>query len=141
MSDATAPDGVTVTVGPGPAGARARLQVCGFTLLLSPGSSATLTCGSIRVKTLSGLVEVVSANGGQTTPVPAGATATFTASSGGGYTVQQSAGAPLRVFVGFDSPVDNGGVLNEVKAGRAIPLKWRVLSPTGRRSRRSPPPP
>jgi hypothetical protein len=29
------------------------------------------------------------------------------------------------VFEGFSSPVDSGGVLNIVKAGRAIPLKWR----------------
>jgi hypothetical protein len=30
-------------------------------------------------------------------------------------------------FVGFDSPVDNNGVLNAAKAGQAIPLKWRLL--------------
>jgi hypothetical protein len=30
-------------------------------------------------------------------------------------------------FVGFDSPIDNGGVLNQAKAGLAIPLKWRLL--------------
>jgi hypothetical protein len=30
-------------------------------------------------------------------------------------------------FVGFSSPVDNGGVLNSAKAGQAIPLKWRLL--------------
>ena len=31
------------------------------------------------------------------------------------------------VFVGFTSPVDNNEILNVVKAGQAIPLKWRVL--------------
>jgi hypothetical protein len=30
-------------------------------------------------------------------------------------------------FVGFDRPVDNGGVMNVAKAGQAIPLKWRLL--------------
>jgi hypothetical protein len=30
-------------------------------------------------------------------------------------------------FVGFSAPVDNPGVLNTVKAGQAIPLKWRLL--------------
>jgi hypothetical protein len=28
-------------------------------------------------------------------------------------------------------PVDNNGVLNKVKAGHAIPLKWRVLNSDG----------
>jgi hypothetical protein len=130
VADATAPDGVTVTTAAGPAGARARLQVCGFTVLLAPGSSATFTCGSLAVRTTGGLVEVVSANGAQFTPVPAGAAATFTATTGGGYAVT-GASAGLRVFQGFDAPVDNGGVLNEVKAGRAIPLKWRVLTAAG----------
>ena len=31
------------------------------------------------------------------------------------------------IFVGFTSPVDNNEILNVVKAGQAIPLKWRVL--------------
>jgi hypothetical protein len=30
-------------------------------------------------------------------------------------------------FIGFDSPTDNGGILNQAKAGLAIPLKWRLL--------------
>jgi hypothetical protein len=29
-------------------------------------------------------------------------------------------------FVGFSSPVDNGGVLNIIKAGQAIPLRWQL---------------
>jgi hypothetical protein len=33
-------------------------------------------------------------------------------------------------FVGFADPVDND-VLNAAKAGRAIPLKWRVLTASG----------
>jgi hypothetical protein len=34
-------------------------------------------------------------------------------------------------FTGFDRPVDNGGVLNVVKAGQAIPLKFRVSDANG----------
>ena len=33
-------------------------------------------------------------------------------------------------FVGFERPVDNGA-LNVAKAGRAIPLKWRLLDANG----------
>ncbi len=35
------------------------------------------------------------------------------------------------VFDGFSSPVDGGGVLNVVKAGRAIPLKWQLTDASG----------
>ncbi len=34
-------------------------------------------------------------------------------------------------FVGFDQPVDGGATVNSVKAGRAVPLKWRLLDETG----------
>ena len=131
VTDAAAPDGVTVSTGAGAATARARLQVCGFTVLLAPGSNATFTCGSISVRTTTGMAEIVSPGGLQTTPVPAGAAAKFTATTSGGYTVTQTAGAALRTFVGFDAPVDDLGVVNEVKAGRAIPLKWKVTTAAG----------
>ena len=35
------------------------------------------------------------------------------------------------MFSGFQSPVDEGGVLNIVKAGRAIPLRWRLTDASG----------
>jgi hypothetical protein len=35
------------------------------------------------------------------------------------------------VFSGFQSPVDEGGVLNVVNAGRAIPLRWRLTDASG----------
>jgi hypothetical protein len=35
------------------------------------------------------------------------------------------------VFGGFQSPVDEGGVLNVVNAGRAVPLKWRLTDASG----------
>ena len=34
-------------------------------------------------------------------------------------------------FEGFFKPVDNGDTLNVVKAGRAVPLKWRLLDVDG----------
>jgi hypothetical protein len=34
-------------------------------------------------------------------------------------------------FGGFQQPVDEGGVLNVVKAGRAVPLKWRLTDAAG----------
>ncbi len=34
-------------------------------------------------------------------------------------------------FVGFAQPVDNGGVLNLAKAGKTVPLKWRLLDSSG----------
>ncbi len=35
------------------------------------------------------------------------------------------------VFAGFAQPVDNSGVVNVVKAGRAIPLRWRLTDASG----------
>jgi len=35
------------------------------------------------------------------------------------------------VFGGFQSPVNEGGVLNVVNAGRAIPLRWRLTDASG----------
>jgi len=34
-------------------------------------------------------------------------------------------------FQGFKQPVDNPAVLNVVKAGQAVPLKWRFVTSTG----------
>jgi hypothetical protein len=54
---------------------------------------------------------------------------TFSASSTprvSGLTGTIFATIPSYGFVGFLAPVDNGGVLNVARAGRAIPLKWRV---------------
>jgi len=34
-------------------------------------------------------------------------------------------------FQGFEAPVDNPSVLNTAKAGRAIPLKWRLVDAGG----------
>jgi hypothetical protein len=35
------------------------------------------------------------------------------------------------VCVGFAQPIDNPAVLNRVKAGQAIPIKWRLVDSAG----------
>jgi hypothetical protein len=34
-------------------------------------------------------------------------------------------------FTGFSSPINGGGVLNQVKAGQTVPLKWRLTTTDG----------
>jgi hypothetical protein len=34
-------------------------------------------------------------------------------------------------FDGFKAPIDNGGVLNSAKAGKAVPIKWHLASANG----------
>jgi hypothetical protein len=34
-------------------------------------------------------------------------------------------------FTGFSSPINGDGVLNQVKAGRPVPLKWRLTTTDG----------
>jgi hypothetical protein len=34
-------------------------------------------------------------------------------------------------FTGFSSPIDGGGVLNQVKAGQTVPLRWRLTTADG----------
>lgn len=59
-------------------------------------------------------------------------TFTVTASDNAGNTA--SATSTYRViysFTGFTGPVDNPDVLNVAKAGRTIPLKWRIVDAAG----------
>lgn len=152
ISDAPAPDGVRIVVGGLPGTQRVTLSVCGFTLKLSAGSDVVLTCGSVVVGVTSGIVEVELGGGLAVVAIPEGSAARVAASSRGGYFVEVRTGsvtvsvdgvvktivpsdgkAPLRAwdFVGFDQPVNGGSTLNSVKAGRAVPLKWRLLDETG----------
>lgn len=40
-------------------------------------------------------------------------------------------GSTASHFTGFAAPVDNNGVLNTVKAGQVVPLKWRLTTAAG----------
>jgi hypothetical protein len=132
--------------------ARATLTVCGFTLRLAPGSEVVVGCGSITVQVISGAAELVLGGGLTTVTVPAGVSATLKEQPDGGFSLTDVTGGSLTVtvdgvsstvqagqsltlqawdFIGFESPVDNGGVLNVVKAGSAVPLKWRILDAAG----------
>jgi hypothetical protein len=150
VADAPAPDGVLITVGAGTG--QVTLAVCGgFTIRLNPGTVVTLSCGSVRLDVSSGQAQVVLGNGVTVVTVPAGSEAKVSDGGGGSYAVENLGGAvtvsvdgvtasvapgPATTvstwrFVGFSQPVDNNGALNKVKAGQAIPIKWRLLSSTG----------
>jgi hypothetical protein len=152
ISDAPAPDGVRVVV-EGVAGTdRVTLSVCGFTLKLSAGSDAVLTCGSVVAAVAAGTVEVELGGGFGVVRIPEGSKAEVDTSDEGGYAVDVLQGSvavsvdgvdrtidandpsvTIRTwkFVGFERPVDGGVTVNRMKAGRAVPLKWRLLDETG----------
>lgn len=153
VEDAEDPaDGVLVTVGAGAAGARATVSACGATLRLSAGTSAVVTCGSVVVRTLTGSVDVVLDGGAVVVTVPAGSAARVSDTAAGaevsdvvgtgvtatvnGTTTAIPAGSgvtPLstRVASQLRAPVDALPVLNTVKAGRAVPLKWHLSEASG----------
>ena len=146
-------DGVLVTVGAAAAGSpRATISACGVTLRIAPGSSVVLTCGSVIVETLTGSVQAILDNGVIVVTIPAGSAARISDTATGaqvsevsgpgvtvsvnGSTTTLTPGGPTvsfasRVVSGFSAPVDNQPVLNIVKAGRAVPLKWYVSDATG----------
>jgi hypothetical protein len=62
-----------------------------------------------------------------TTNVGANKSVSCSATDNAGNTNSASANYSVNYkFVGFSSPVDNGGFLNVVKAGQAIPLRWQL---------------
>jgi hypothetical protein len=152
ISDAPAPDGVQVVVEGVPGTDRVTLSVCGFTLKLSAGSDVVLTCGSVVAAVAAGTVEVELGGGFGVVRIPEGSVAEVDTSDDGGYAVDVLQGSvtvsvdrvdrtinandpsvTIRTwkFVGFERPVDGGVTVNHMKAGRAVPLKWRLLDETG----------
>jgi PKD domain len=157
VTDAPDPgDGVLVEVGNGPAGTQAQLLLCGFTVLLDQGTVTVVTCGSITLAVATGRATVVLGGGLAVVSIPADGLAKIVENGDGTYAITNlgnpGTGATLTLtvdghqaeipaggatpvaawdFVGFTSPVDNLPVLNKVKAGQAIPLKWRLLDASG----------
>ena len=146
-------DGVLVTVGEAATGSpEATLSVCGITLRFAAGSSAVLTCGSVIVETLTGTVRATLDGGVIVVSIPAGSSAEVSDTAAGaevsdvtggsvmvavhGWSTSVLPGSPSVSFrswsaSGLRAPVDNPPVLNSVKAGRAVPLKWHVSDATG----------
>lgn len=123
-----------------------------FRLYLTAGDVVDVTCGSVTTQVISGLVEVVLGGGVTVVSVPAGVTAKVADTGDGTFHVQNLGGGAVTVtvdgvggtivpgqtasvattrFVGFSAPVDNPDVINVVNAGRAVPLKWRLLHADG----------
>jgi hypothetical protein len=146
------PDGVRITVSGGTA--NATFVVCGFTLHVAPGSELVVSCGSITARVIAGAAEISLGGGLIVAAIPAGSTALVDDSADGGFVVELLAGdGPLTVtvdgvetivepgdeplhleawdFIGFSAPVDNPPVVNVVRAGWAVPLKWRILDADG----------
>lgn len=106
ITDATDPAGVRI-VATG-SGGPATVQVCGFTISLTPGSDATITCGSVTVATDAGEVTVL-LDGGNSVSVPVGAVVRVDQSPGG--TVDVVNLGPVAVTVVL------GGVTHTVEPG------------------------
>ena len=120
-----------------------------------PGTIATLTCGSVIVRTETGQVEAVLDNGQIVVTIPAEAMAEVSDTANGA-TVENVTGVGVTissndvtttippgtepvnvnswVLDGFRAPVDNPQVLNLGKAGRAVPLKWHLTDAGASRS-------
>jgi probable HAF family extracellular repeat protein len=144
-------DGVRVTVGPG--AGEATLSVCGSTVQVAAGSIVVLTCSSLITQVISGAAVVELGDGLVAISIPAGVTAEVTENPDGSFSVQNQGGGDITVvvdgvqtvvsesdpplqgevwdFQGFFAPIDNPSVLNVVKAGQAVPLKWRLVRADG----------
>jgi len=143
VTDASDPaDGVTVSV-TGIGTAKVTMSVCGgFTVRIAPGSTVTLTCGSIRAKVLQGSVELVTPDAAVTAAVGAGGQAELkntgevvvasgstpvTVTAGGvSQTVSAGSSAAWRAS-GFYQPVDMNGVWNTMKGGSTVPIKFELF--------------
>ena len=155
ITDATSPDGVRIVVGPGAPGTQAELSLCGFSVLLDPSTETITTCGSITLSVIRGVASIVLGGGVTVVSIPAGGQGKVTDTGGGSFSVVNlgpvgspsvsvtvdgttallPGGATTTAktwhFVGFSQPIDNPTVVNRVSAGRAIPVKWRLLDSAG----------
>jgi Tol biopolymer transport system component len=149
--DAPDPEGVRISVGAG--GGGVDLRVCGgFFVRLARGSEVVVTCGSVSVTVIEGQAEVVLGEGLTVVSVPAGTTAKVSENTDGTFNVENLGGEDVTVsvdgiettvpagtskdvrtwdFRGFARPVENNGALNVARAGRSVPLKWRLRNADG----------
>ena len=156
------PSGSTVFVGLDPAGVRitvvggvtgATFQICGFTVLLAPGTEVVEMCGSITTNVVSGQAQILLGGGLVKVTIPAGATGLVRENPDGSFSVESQSGSGVIIIVvdgltttiqpganlhieawdfdGFASPVDAPPVVNVGRAGAAVPLKWRLLDASG----------
>ena len=151
VADLSAPDGVRVTVGAGTG--EVSLSVCsGFSVTVAAGSTVDVTCGSVKIDVIQGSAKVVLGGGLTVISVPEGVTAKVSDNGDGSFKVENLGGGDVTVtvdgvtttvgsgetssvtawdFRGFTAPVDNPNVLNVLKAGQAVPLKWRLVRSDG----------
>jgi hypothetical protein len=150
IADRLDPDGLEVTVGTG--SGSAELSSCGTQVNVAAGSTVALTCASLIAEVITGSAEVVLGSGLVVIAIPEGGKAEVDDDGTGGFTVENLGSEPLTItvdgvettlqpgetttleawdFLGYFQPVDNMPTLNSVKAGAAVPLKWRLLDPTG----------
>ena len=136
---------------------RATIFACGLTHRIYHDSMTVISGGSSKVKTQAGLVEIELDGGLTIVSIPSPARAEVSDTPAGAL-IEDVVGASVTIiidgvasivgpnspprsfnswnFTGFDIPVDNSTppttiVLNSVKAGRAIPLKWQLADPSG----------
>lgn len=115
VGDAATPDGVRVVVGPGTGSAS--FTVCGFTLRLTAGSDAVLTCGSVTARVTTGSA-VVDLPGGGTATIPAGAVARVDRTPTGEATVVVTTGVITVTGVDGTTSTLNPGPARTLCSGR-----------------------
>lgn len=151
VTDEADPDGLNISVGPGSGSAEISACATGQTFVAA-GSTVVVTCASLVLEVVTGSAEVVLGDGLIEVSIPEDGKAEIAEDADGGATVENLGSEPITVtvdgveatialgetstfeawdFVGFLSPVDNPPMLNTMKAGAGVPLKWRVLDASG----------
>lgn len=131
-----------------------KLTACGKNTAYNLPANVIIKCGSVihTVDIDSGAAEVEIIPDFAYVSISGGTEAEVEVTAGGGYTVENVVGGSVTVvigsttstvdpgetasgsayvFDGFKAPVDNGGVLNSLKAGRTVPIRWHLADATG----------
>lgn len=145
ITDAPDPQGALVAVGSG--SGFAEFEACGQPVNVAAGSTVVLTCASLIVHVVTGSADIVLEGGDTVVTVPQGGMVEISDGADGGSIIENIGTVPVTVtvdgasgsispgetattwdFQGFLQPVDNMPTKNVVKAGAAVPLKWRLLN-------------